>query len=85
MVIQVECSCGKRFNVRDEWADQEVKCQVCGAMVLVEKEESGEPVPSLSADKSTVSEAQDKPRRCEFCDEEIPSKSIVCPFCRENV
>jgi len=88
MPISVVCRCGKRFNVKDEKAGQNVRCQLCNSFIPV-------PVPCSQDEPRVPVEAQPHPAMentvsndtitCRFCSEEIPANFRVCPFCKEPV
>lgn len=90
MPIAVECTCGKRFNVKDEWAGQTVQCQVCESSVIVpypENESASQPVAETEQfyESSPIQEVDNDSKLCEFCAEPISASAIICPLCGERL
>lgn len=90
MAISVECTCGKRFNVKDEWAGQTVQCQICQNSIIVplpEEEHSLPPIaeaPTVQPSPSPQKFGEDS-MLCDFCAEPIPAQSAICPLCGESL
>ena len=40
MSIIIECKCGKRYRVKDEYADKRTKCPACGRLIIINKKET---------------------------------------------
>ena len=38
--MQIQCSCGQKYQIKDELAGQYIRCRKCGTQVLVQSEES---------------------------------------------
>jgi hypothetical protein len=82
MPVTANCSCGKIFKVKDEFAGTQVKCQVCGREILVPTEnatalEEAPPVllaPAPEDAQATIT--------CPSCAEQIPKKAARCPLCK---
>ena len=47
MAIDVACSCGAKFRVKDEWAGRRAKCTKCGAVVSIPARAEPEPLADL--------------------------------------
>ncbi len=82
MPITVDCSCGKHFNVRDEYAGSSVTCQMCQATIMVPAVGAAvapaavaAPIAAAPADNTT----------CPYCAESIPRDQPSCPLCGESL
>lgn len=53
-MLVVECSCGKRFSLKDELAGKRIRCPGCSAVIAV-------PLTNATSDSPTRSEAPSKP------------------------
>lgn len=93
MPIAIECTCGKRFNVKDEWAGQTLECQICGGSIFVPAAEAeiapAEPVEhSPQQPPPPLPQAMAIPedsKMCEYCAEPIPQDAMTCPLCGESL
>lgn len=87
MAIAIECTCGKRFNVKDEWAGEQVECQVCQTLLLVPMREGGIPPVEIYEEpvQEEVVDTSESQKMCEYCAEAIPSSATFCPYCGETL
>jgi uncharacterized Zn finger protein (UPF0148 family) len=56
MAIQLSCSCGKRFRVRDDLLGKKVKCPSCSRVVRVEEEPDEEEIDTSIRTKKKVND-----------------------------
>jgi hypothetical protein len=73
MTIQVQCSCGKRVQTRDEEAGRKVRCPSCQGLV---------DVPGVAEELDTYGVEQ--VRRCPGCKRDWPLDTVVCIECGHN-
>jgi hypothetical protein len=73
MTIQVQCSCGKRVQTRDEETGRKVRCSSCQGLV---------DVPGVAEDLAAYRVEQ--VRRCPGCKRDWPLDTVVCIECGHN-
>ncbi|MGD1002391.1 MAG: zinc ribbon domain-containing protein [Candidatus Brocadiia bacterium] len=86
MSFAVKCQCGKVFNVKDEFLNRQVECQVCHAVFTATPEAAAPEPPAVSSPSSNASAAAASGNfPCPFCAEPIPKGSVFCPLCGESL
>jgi hypothetical protein len=83
MPIPLHCSCGKAFQVLEQYAGKRIRCPACQAVLAV-------PAPAAEAEEVVeVEEAPDaaqgysvtQVRKCPKCGHEWPPKTVICIDC----
>jgi hypothetical protein len=82
MSFAVKCPCGNVLNVRDEFLDRQVECQVCHTCFTASPiPDAPEPVAAAFSAPATASAGL----TCPFCAEAIPEAAVFCPLCGKSL
>lgn len=94
MPISFACRCGKKFQVKDDWAGKKSKCPACGAVLTIPAPAAKTTAPPESNLKDLLAEEgyaihedeEEKPKQkagppCPACNEPMQPGAVLCVLC----